>query len=506
MLDMIIEGGVVIDGTGAPARPTDVGIVQGRVAALGDLSGVAAPRRLDAAGRVVSPGFIDLHTHCGFDPKHYREGGTMNYLQQGVTTVVGGNCGFSPTDFHDVLDQVAERKDGPNLALMVGHNSVRLAVLGQQDRPPTDDELGAMERLVAEAMELGAIAFSSGLYYVPGCYAATEEVIALAKTAARYGGFYATHMRTESDQVEAALAEAIRVGRESGLPVQVSHHKVAGVLNWGKSEQTLALIDGARAVGVDIIPDQYPYTASCARIGALLPRWVCAGGDEQARARLQDPVLRPKIKAEVADGLRTLYGGELHRIRIASSVIRPDLAGKTFADIATEAVDSCEDMAEFAMDLAKDRPASCDTMCTSHTMSEEDLARIMVYPHTLIASDGWAVQMGDGHPHPRLYGTFPRVLGRYCREKQLLPLEVVVRKMTSMPAARLGIRDRGVLKQGTHADVTVFNFDTISDTATFDDPHRYPVGIDYVLVNGEVVLDHGAHTGALPGVFIPRPE
>ena len=506
MLDLIIENGTLIDGTGTPRRRADVGVSNGRVDAVGDLRDAQAARRIEASGRVVCPGFIDLHTHCGFDPKHSRANATINYLQQGVTTVVGGNCGFGPTDLAAILAVPDAVADGPNLAMMIGHNSIRLAVMDQADRVPSPAELDAMKRLVRAAMECGAIGFSSGLYYVPGCYATTDEVAELAKTAAAYGGFYSTHMRTEGDGIDTALKEAIQVGRASGLPVQVSHHKVSGLANWGRSVETLALIEAARAEGIDVSPDQYPYTASCARIGIILPRWVCAGSDAEARARLQDASTRSRAGAEAGALLKNVYGGELERIAIATSVIRPELAGKTFADIAVErdAADPYADMAEFVMDLAGERPASCDTMCIFHSMCEADVERIMAYEHTAIASDGWSVEFGAGHPHPRLYGTFPRVLAHYCRERLLFPLEEAVRKMTSLPAARLGIHDRGILTPGTHADITVFDPETVADRATFADPHQYPVGIDFVIVNGEIVLDHGTHTGALPGVFIPR--
>ncbi|MBT3379903.1 MAG: D-aminoacylase [Lentisphaerae bacterium] len=508
MFDLVIEGGTIVDGTGRPGRRADLGISQGRIAALEDLGRAEARQRLDARGQVVSPGFVDLHTHCGLDPKHSRRGGSMNYIQQGVTTVVGGNCGFGPVDFEAMMGDLECIDQNTNLAMMIGHNSVRGAVMGQADRPPSVAELSEMKRLVSAAMERGAIALSSGLYYVPGCYAQPQELAELAQTAAGYGGFYSTHMRDEADSVEEAMAEAIAVGRASGLPVQISHHKVAGVPNWGKSEATLGVIDAARAEGIDVVPDQYPYTASCARVGTIMPRWVCSSGDEEAHARLRDPGTRAQIKEAVVKLYKSFYGGELERILIASSVIEPGLVGMTFAEIADQrgAEDVYADMAEFVLELAKDRPASCDTMCTSHSMSESDVERIMRYEHTIIASDGWGVDVGAGHPHPRLYGTFPRVLARYCREKALFPIEEAVRRMTSMPAERLGISDRGVLKAGAWADVAVFGADTIADLATFEDPHRYPVGINYVLVNGKVVLDHGTHTGVWPGVFIPRTQ
>ncbi|NLF17887.1 MAG: amidohydrolase family protein, partial [Lentisphaerae bacterium] len=322
-----------------------------------------------------------------------------------------------------------------------------------------------------------------------------------------YGGFYSTHMRTESDGVMEAIEESIAIGRGSGLPVQISHHKVAGVSNWGRSEATLARLEKARREGLDVTPDQYPYTASCARAGTLLPRWVCAGGDAAARARLADPATRQRLRAEVVARYAHVYGNDLSRIRIASSSTRPDLVGKTFADIAAArgARDVYGDMADVAMELAGERPASCDTMCIFHTMDEADVVRILRDEHTIVASDGWGVTFGAGHPHPRLYGTFPRVLGRYCREQGLFSLEEAVRRMTAMPAARLGLRDRGVLRRGAMADITVFDPLRVVDRASFDEPHRYAEGIAVVIVNGTVVLEDGTHTGALPGVFLERP-
>jgi len=498
--DILIQNGTVIDGTGASGRKLDIAITDGKISAVGQLVDASAGQVIDATGRVVAPGFIDIHTHCGFHTDRGL-GVSLNYLHQGVTTVVGGNCGFSPIDFGKLAAEAEQAALGPNLAYLIGHNSIRAKVLGHADREPTLDELSQMKRLVTEAMANGAIGFSSGLYYVPGSYAKTEELVELAKAAAAHGGFYSTHMRCEGADVEESIAESITIGRESGLPVQISHHKVAGVPNWGKSEKTLAMIQAARDEGIDAMPDQYPYTASCARVGVLMPRWVCADGDEAAHARLADPATRKEIEAVVVETLATLYDGDLTRIAIASSNVAPDLAGKSLADMATD----LEQAAELVMDLARERPASSDTMCVYHSMSEEDVVRIMQYPFTVVASDGWEASLGQDNPHPRLYGTFPRVLGLYCRDQQVLSLEDAVRKMTSLPARRLGLTDRGAIKEGAWADITVFDQHTIADNATFSDPHQYPTGIDHVIVNGCVVLDHGVHTGETPGKFVPRP-
>ena len=503
--DLLIQNGTIIDGTGGSADRLDVAVTDDRISAIGDLAGARADRVIDAEGYVVAPGFIDIHTHCGFHT-HRGLGTNLNYLHQGVTSVVSGNCGFSPVDFAKLASDADEAALGPNITHLIGHNSVRTAVLGHADREPSPDELSKMKRLVAEAMDHGAIGFSSGLYYAPGSYAKTEEVIELARTAAKYGGFYATHMRCEGDDVAASIAEAIAVGRESGLPVQISHHKVSGKPNWGRSEKTLALIQQARDDGIDVAADQYPYTASCARIGVLMPRWVCADGDEAAHKRLDDPKTRAEIKAAVVEILTVHYDSDLSRIAIASSSVAPDLAGKTLADIAAERGfgSDLSEVAQFVMDLAREHPASSDTMCVYHSMDEQDVIRIMQYPFTAIASDGWEAFLGKDRPHPRLYGTFPRVLGRYCRDESVLSLEEAVRKMTSLPAQRLGLADRGAIKKDAWADITVFDKDTIADRATFSDPHQYPAGIDYVILNGRVVLDHGVHTGETPGRLLRR--
>ena len=498
--DLLVQNGTVIDGAGGAARRLDLAIADGRIADLGDLAGASADCVIDAEGLVVAPGFIDIHTHCGFHSDSGM-GTNLNYLHQGVTSVVSGNCGFSPVDFVKLASDAEAAELGPNIAYLIGHNSVRAAVLGHADRAPSSDEMSRMKRMVAEAMDHGAIGFSSGLYYVPGSYAKTEEVIELARTASEYGGYYATHMRCEGDDVEASIAEAVATGRESGLPVQISHHKVSGTRNWGRSERTLSLLQQARDEGLDVTADQYPYAASCARIGVLMPRWVCADGDAAAHKRLDDPKTREEVKAAVVGTLEALYDGDLSRIVIASSSVAPELAGKTLADIAAdrEFGSALSEIAGFLLDLAHERPASSDTMCVYHSMHEEDVQRIMRYPFTAIASDGWEAFLGQDRPHPRLYGTFPRVLGRYCRDQNVLSLEEGVRKMTSLPAQRLGLTDRGLIKKGAWADITVFDRNTIADRATFADPHQYPVGIDYVIVNGRVVLDHGVHTGETPG-------
>ena len=479
-----------------------MGVERDRIAAIGDLSAAEARQRVAAHDRVVAPGFIDLHTHCGFDTKHSPGGANMNYLRQGVTTVVGGNCGFGPVDFQAMHRSLAGAKDGPNLAMMIGHNSVRQHVLRDDDRVPTEDERRAMKRLVAAAMDAGAIGFSSGLYYVPGCYARTEEVTELARTAAAYGGFYSTHMRTESDEVIVALDEAIEIGRGSGLPVEISHHKVAGVTNWGRSEATLARIEEARRQGIDtsltgplhrlLRPGRYPP----ATLG--LCRWRQRGPGEAGGPR--DPEDHT-VRGHRAFRTRLRRRPEPHPHRLVG---RPTGPGGP---------DLCRDRGGTRRDRRArrhgrvrhgtgpgGRPRATPLRLPHHERSG-------CGPHHAVRlddhrPDGWGVAFGASHPS-RLYGTFPRAQA-LLREQRLFAREAI-RKMTSRPAARLGLRHRGMLSAGAFADVTVFDPGTVNDRATFDEPHRYPDGIDVVIVNGTLVLDHGTHTGALPGVFIPRP-
>jgi dihydroorotase/N-acyl-D-amino-acid deacylase len=504
MFDTIIENGTVIDGTGAAGIQQDVGITGKVIGEIGNLAKAEAGKRINAAGRIISPGFIDLHTHSGL-------GKNMNLLQQGVTLMVGGNCGFSSIDFSKLAARAENSGNvsGPNLVELIGHNDIRSVVMGNTDRRPSAEELEKMKQMVANAMRAGAIGFSTGLAYTPGSYAKTEEIIELAKAAAEYGGFYATHMRNEGDYVEESVEETIRIGRESSLPAHISHYKTCGVNNWGKSRKTIGLINQARSKGLDITLDQYPYTASYGTIFLLIPAWAAEGDDNAIRARLADSGQREKIRKAVAEKIKTNYGTEPVRIILANCAKNKSLEGKTLAEIAglkgyRPDADNC---AEIVLELIRNDPGQnvSHNACIYESMSEQDVMEIMKYPFTAIGSDGWGVGISKKEViHPRLYGTFPRVLGRYCREMKLFRLEEAIRKMTGLSAQRLGLKDRGVLKKRAYADIVVFDQDRISDIATFAEPHQYPVGIDYVMVNGKIVIDHGKHTGELPGVFIKR--
>ncbi len=495
--DVVIAGGRVVDGTGSPWYRADVGIRGGRIDAIGDLGRAPATRRIDAAGLVVAPGFIDIHTHG--DEGIEKLPVAQNYLRQGVTTIVGGNCGGSIYPVGEKLSAIEKARLGLNFALLVGQGTIREQVLGMESRAPTADELSRMETLVARAMEQGAVGLSTGLYYAPGSYSSTEEVIALAKVTARYGGIYASHIRDESDYtvgLVAAVREAIEIGEKAGLPVQVSHLKALGKPVWGKSTEILGLIDAARARGVDVGFDQYPYAASgVGLIGAAIPRWAQEGGEAKMKERLGDPTSRERILKEMAGSIEKRGGPEKQFVAVCAA--DPALEGKSLAEIGRI---RGKDPMEASIDLLM---AGRVTL-VSFNMLDEDLIRIMRSPTGIVGSDGSIVEFGKGVPHPRYYGTFPRVLAKYVREEKVLSLEEAVRKMSSAPAARIGLSDRGLLMKGMAADVTVFNPETVADSATFQNPHQYPAGIETVIVNGEIAILEGTYLGARAGKVLYR--
>ena len=495
--DVVIAGGRIVDGTGNPWYRGDVGIRNGRIDAIGDLGKAQAARRIDATGMVVAPGFIDIHTHA--DEGIGKFPAARNYLQQGVTTVVGGNCGGSIYPVGEKLAALEKTGLGLNFALLVGQGTIREQVLGMEGRAPTADELARMEGLVARAMEQGAVGLSSGLYYAPGSYSSTEEVIALAKVAARYGGIYTSHIRDESDYtvgLVAAVKEAIEIGEKAGLPVQISHLKALGKPVWGKSAEILGLIDAARARGVDVAFDQYPYAASgVGLIGAAIPRWAQEGGDAKMKERLSDPTSRERVLKEMASSIDKRGGPEKQFVAVCAG--DSSLEGKSLAEIGRI---KGKDPMEASLDLL----LAGRVTLVSFNMLDDDLIRIIRSPTGIVGSDGSIVEFGKGVPHPRYYGTFPRVLGKYVREEKVLSLEEAVRKMSSAPAARIGLTDRGLLKAGMAADVTLFNPSTVADTATFQNPHQYPAGIEAVIVNGQIAIQEGKYLGTRAGRVLYR--
>ncbi|MEZ4586422.1 MAG: D-aminoacylase [Gemmatimonadales bacterium] len=499
--DLLLEGGSVIDGTGAPATRADVGVRDGRIVAVAaDLPAEAAARVIDVAGQTVAPGFIDLHAHL--EPL-LRLPAAESHLRQGVTTALGGPDGSSPWPLGPYLDSAAAAGLGMNVAYLVGHNTIRQAVMGLANRAPTAAELGRMETMVGQGMDAGAFGLSTGLRYLPGTFAETEEVIALAAIAAAAGGIYTSHLRDEGMELAAGVREAIRIGREARIPIVLTHHKVIGKPMWGSSALTLAMADSARAEGIEVMADQYPYTASYTGISVLVPTWALAGGDSGLAARLRDPALRDSVVAGIVWNIENdRGGGDIARVQLALVPWDRTLEGRTLADWAER--EGLPPTPATGAQLVLRAMARGGASAIYHVMDEDDVERIMRDPHTAIASDGRLVRPGDGHPHPRWYGTFPRVLARYVRERGTLTLEDAIRKMTSLPADRLGLATRGRVAVGAWADLVVFDPATVADRATFEEPHQYPVGISLVTVNGVPVVDGGSFTAARPGRVLRR--
>ncbi len=525
MLDTCFRHAKVADGSGNPAFLADVGVRDGRIVGVGDLSGMHARHNVNCAGAVLAPGFIDLHTHTDFSLPSYP--GAEAMTRQGVTTHLAGNCGFSPFpvraetlpllrsyaefigaglsyDWEDADGYAGMLESLPlgcNIALQVGHGTLRIAVMGFDDRPPTQAETERMADLAARAFEQGVFGLSSGLIYAPGSFAATDELVAMACAAAGHGAFYSTHIRGEGATLVDAVCEALEIGRRSGAPVQISHHKASGRQNWGQVRETLGLIDRARAKGQDVLADQYPYTAGSTTLAAILPRWVLEGGVERMLERLADPETRARIKDLLLppEGARQAEAREFdpEAIMISSVPDGPNKVheGSMLAEIAR---DRGEHPLDTALHLLREERGGVQMIIFS--MSEEDVRTVMRHRAVTVASDGWTLSPSSGgKPHPRSYGTFARVLGTYVREEHVLPLEEAVRKMTSLPAGRLRLGDRGTVRPGGIADLVVFDPSTVSSPATFKDPHRFCEGVLHVMIGGQFVVEMGEDTGARPG-------
>jgi dihydroorotase/N-acyl-D-amino-acid deacylase len=495
--DLLIRNGRIIDGTGSAWYLGDVAVRGDTIIRIAPSITDPAPRVIDAAGQVISPGFIDIHTHARrgiFDVPT-----ADNYVRQGVTTIMEGQDGDSPVPLAPFLARLDALRKSVNIGSFVGQGAVRAAVIGNVNRRPTTAELEKMKSLVEQDMKDGAFGLSSGLFYVPGTFTPTEEVVELAKVAARFGGIYISHMRDETGGVVASVKETIQIGEQGHLPTQVTHHKIIGTANWGQSTETLRLIDDARARGIDATIDQYPYTASSTSIqAALLPAWALEGTRDALRTRLSNPATRADIKAETVKVIRfDRGGGDPKNVVIARCDWDPSLAGKNLADITRQRgmEPTIENAAETAMWITEQ--GGCSGIF--HAIGEQDIERILRHPATMIGSDGEVPIFGKNAPHPRSYGTFARVLAVYVREKKTVTLEDAVRKMTSFPAQRLGLLDRGLLRPGMKADIVVFDPARVRDTATFEKPHQYAEGFSQVIVNGQVVFDGQAMTAARPG-------
>ncbi len=507
--DLILRDGRIVDGSGNPWYAADVGIRDGRIAAIGrlcDANGCPAKHTLDARGQVVAPGFIDVHVHV--EESLPRQPTADNFLFDGVTALITGNCGGSETELPKFFGELRQKGISINMGTLVGHNSVRRAIMGTEKRDPTPDEQARMEALVEQAMRDGAVGFSTGLIYIPGTYSKTPEVVGLARAAAKYNGVYASHIRNEGDDeqggVFAAIAEAIDIGRAGNMPVEISHFKVANKKLFGQSTRTIALIEKARAEGLDVTVDQYPYTASSTNLGVLLPSWALSGGSEEMKKRLADPATRKKIAGEMKDGIRGRNGRKkLDYAFVASCRWDASLEGKNLSQINREKGHKANLDSEIQTVMWMMEQGGAQMVY--HSMDERDVVRIMQFPYSMVASDAGVIEFGRGVPHPRGYGTNARVLGQYVRDKGVIRLEEAIRKMTSLPAQRFRLVDRGLVRPGMWADLVVFDAKTIGDRATFEKPHAYSEGFRYVLVNGEVVIADGKHTGARPGQVLLGP-
>jgi dihydroorotase/N-acyl-D-amino-acid deacylase len=500
--DVLITNGKIVDGTGNPWFYGDIAIRGDSIAAIGKLTGATARDTLDAHGLVLAPGFIDIHSHG-------RRGifnvpTAENYLREGVTTFVEGPDGNSLLPLAPFFAKLAATHTSVNVASFVGHGTLRSQVMGLENRKSTPAEIEKMKALARQAMLDGAVGLSTGLFYVPGNYADTEEVIEIAKVVGAMGGFHQSHMRDETDHILDSVRETIRIGEEGHLPTQVTHHKIIGTANWGQSVATLQLVEEARERGVDVTLDQYPYTASSTGLVALFPQWSQAGGQKALVERLDAPASRDKIRNEIISNIRDgRGGGDPKNIVIVSCAFDASLAGKSLADLtkARGVAVTIENAADTAIEMQ--HKGSCSAVY--HAIGEEDVARIMRSPYTMIASDGDIPIFGKDAPHPRSYGTFARVLGVYVRERHVLTLEDAVRKMSGMPADRLKFGDRGILRPGMKADIVIFDPAMVSDKSTFEEPHQYSVGFEDVMVNGKFALKGGKVTAERPGRVLYGP-
>lgn len=529
--ELLIKNARIIDGTGAPWFRGEIALKDGKIVHIGipgEITNWEAADVLDIGDKVVSPGFIDIHSHSDFlllrDPLN------LSKIRQGVTTEIEGQCGISPAPISDVsrdlialytsfaqagvdvswdwqslgeyLSRIENIGLGINAGFCVGHGAIRLAVMGFRSGKPTDKELKKMKQLTREAMEDGALGVSSGLIYPPGIYSDTEELIEICRAAAPYGGVYLSHIRNESNNLIKAVHEAIEIGKSANIPVQVVHHKACGRQNWGKVRESLSLIEKARAQGIDITVDQYPYIATSTTLSAMLPSWAHEGGVEALCARLDNQEERAKMRADIENKTdwenQVKACGSLDGILIVYAPATPSVQGKTIQAAAKELN---KDPLELAFDVIRENRGAA--AACYFAMCEEDVEYVMQHPLVMIGSDGIPVAPG-AKLHPRMNGTFPRVLGHYVRDKQIMPLEEAVRKMTSMPAARLGLTGKGCITVGKDADLVVFDPETIIDCATYENGSLPPQGIDYVFVNGIMVMDHGKHTGNKPGRLIRR--
>lgn len=522
--DIIIKNGLIIDGTGTAPVKMDIGIKAGKIVAIDKLSQASADETIYANGLVVAPGFIDIHTHT--DIELLVNSKAESKIRQGVTTEIGGNCGGSPfplneedvkqyeqnifktygikTNWREIagfLKALEQNKISINYATFTGHGALRAFAVGRNDVPPTPEQMEIMKAQLAASMKNGSLGLSTGLEYAPGSYASTDELIELCKVVSAHDGVYATHMRNEDDAVEEAIEEALKICKQAHVATQISHFKACNKTNWHKVDHMLEMIESAADSGLPVLADRYPYIAYSTGLTVFLPLWSRQGSTDEILARLEDKTLIPKIK-EFAESRGQRIGG-WDRVVIAScfSDNNKKWEGKSIQQ-ASEA--SNLPTFDFIRTLLIEERNRVDIV--GFAMDEGNLKKVLASPLVTIGSDGSAVApygaLGKGKPHPRFYGTFPRVLGKYAREEKIFDLATAVKKMTSMPAHKLGLKNRGTIQKGCFADITIFDPKTVIDNATFVDPHQYPTGIEYVLVNGKITISKGNHTGQTAGQIL----
>ncbi len=491
--DVLIRNARVIDGAGNPWYRADIAVKAGRIAAIGRLDNATATRTIDARQRIVAPGFIDVHTHIEGGVEKNPRGD--NFLLDGVTTVITGNCGSSELNLAAWYDKLSKIGLGLNVASFIGHNTVRREVMGAANRQATPQEIAKMQSLIDRAMRDGAVGFSTGLEYVPGTYSNTAEVVALAKAAAAHGGVYASHMRDEGFHEIEAITEAVNVGKEAGMKVEISHLKIDRRAIWGASDQSLALIEKFRREGVDVVADQYPYDRASTNLGIRLPSWALAGG--KIKERLAEPETRRKIAAEMKHNVAEMGEPNYSFATVARFASNSAYEGKTITEINAlkGRAPGVDNEIETIFDLMEAGGAGM----IYRLMGEQDIERIMRYPFTAVASDGGITEFGVGNPHPRSYGTNARVIAEYVRSRGVLTLEDAIRRMTSLPARTFSLNDRGVLRVGLAADLVIFDPARVEDKSTYIRPHQYTAGFDVVLVNGKFMVDEGKLTAERSG-------
>ncbi|MEO6334293.1 MAG: D-aminoacylase [Pyrinomonadaceae bacterium] len=499
--DLVITNARIVDGTGNPWFRGEIGVKDGRIVKVGRVDKTSATQIIDAHDQIVAPGFIDVHTHV---EDIFGNPAAENFVRMGVTSLITGNCGGSATDIGEFLGRFRQKPLAVNVATLIAHGSVRAKVMGLDDRAPTPDEQQKMNAVVDQAMKDGAVGLSTGLIYVPGTFAKTEEVVELAKVAAKYGGTYASHIRDEGNDVAAAINEAINIGDQAKMPVEISHFKISSKALWGESPMTIGLVTSARKRGMTVTVDQYAYTASSTSLDVRLPNWVVAGGRIEGRKRVADAEMRKKIVAEMKDDLKKKHFKDYSFAYVASYRANPEFNGKNIAEIAQLA--HGKKKLDSQIDQILEMYDKGGAAMVYRVMDESDVQNIMRQPFTMIASDSGVREFGAGVPHPRGYGNNARVLGHYVRELKVITLEDAIRKMTSLPAQTFNLRDRGQIREGFAADVVIFDESKIADKATFEKPHQYAEGFSSVIVNGKIVFDGIKMTGAMPGQPLRRIE